>query len=197
MQHDTFTEKISLWLDDELSPAEITELQNHLTQCTACQQVHQTMVRVHHLFQTASAIMLEPAPGFSGRVEYRLAHHRPQKSWHLWLGLSVLLLGSLFFFAAGAMVGWLTLINSGGLLIDPGTVYYSLGILGGLVNDIRAAVNLGGMGLKVAWLIMGQPLFWIYVLVAIGLTGLWAGLMQSLYRRASITTQLFMLITNL
>ncbi len=191
MQHDTFTEKISLWLDGELSPAEITELKGHLAECPTCRQVHQAMVRVHYLLHQASAVMLEPGPNFSSRLQTRLAHHRPQKSWHLWLGLGVLLVGSLFFFAVGAVLGWLNLMNTNGALVELGPIYYSLANLGGLVNNVRAMVNLLGIGVKVAWLTMTQPLFWIYVLLTMGLTGLWVRLMQSLYRRVPLTVQFF------
>ncbi len=191
MQHDTFTEKISLWLDNELSPTEISELKAHLAGCPKCQQVHQAMLKVHHLLRDASVVMLEASPDFSSRLQSRLAHHRPQKSWHLWLGLSVLLLGAFFFFAIVAMLGWLSLMNTSGTLVELGPIYYGLASLGGLINNVRAMVNLLGMGLKVSWLTMTQPLFWVYILLAIGLTALWVRLMQSLYRRVPLTTQLF------
>ena len=191
MQHDTFTEKISLWLDNELSPTEIRELKAQLAGCPTCRQMHQAMVKVDRLLHDASTVMLEASPEFSSRLQTRLARHRPQKSWHLWLGLSVLFLGSLFFFAVGALLGWLSLISSGGTLIELGPIFYSLASLGELVNNVRAMVNLLGMGLRVAWLTMTQPLFWVYILLAIGLTALWVRLMQSLYRQAPLTTQLF------
>lgn len=191
MQQDTFTEKISLWLDNELSPTEISELKAHLAGCPTCRQVQQAMGRVHHLLHDASAVMLEASPDFSSRLQTRLAHHRPQKSWHLWLGLSVLLLGSLFFLAVGAVLSWLSLMNTGGALVELGPIYYGLASLGGLVNNVRAVVNLLGMGVKVAWLTMTQPLFWMYILLIIGLTASWVRLMQSLYRRVPLTTQLF------
>lgn len=190
MKPDTFTEKISLWLDDELSPAEVTELQQHLAGCPACQQVHQTMVQVHSLLHQASTIMAEPAAGFTTRFESRLAHH-PQKTWQMWLGLSVLLLSTLTFFAVGAILAWLSLVGASSNLIDLSAVYYGLALLGATVNDLRALANFAGIGLKVALLTMLQPLFWLYLFVAIGLGALWVRLMQGLYRRAEIPVQLF------
>jgi hypothetical protein len=103
----------------------------------------------------------------------------------------VLLLGAFFFFAIVAMLGWLSLMNTSGTLVELGPIYYGLASLGGLINNVRAMVNLLGMGLKVSWLTMTQPLFWVYILLAIGLTALWVRLMQSLYRRVPLTTQLF------
>jgi predicted anti-sigma-YlaC factor YlaD len=190
MKHDTFTEKISLWLDDELTPAEIKELQQHLTGCPACQQVHQAMAQVHNLLHQASTYIVEPAPGFTTRFESRLAHS-PQKSWQMWLGLSVLLLSTLGFFAVGAILAWLSLVGVSSNLIDLSAIYYGLAFLGATVNDIRALANFAGIGLKVALLTMIQPLFWVYVFMAIGLAALWVRLMQGLYRRAQIPAQLF------
>ena len=190
-QQDRFTEKISLWLDDELNPTEIAELEHHLAGCPACQQAHQAMIRVHDLFHNASTYLVEPGPGFSTRFQTHLAHHQPQKSWQLWLGLSGLLLGSLFFFAVGAVLGWIALLNTGGTLLEISTVFYGLGILGETVKETRAVVNLLGMGFKVALLIMSQPVFWVCVLAAIGLTALWVSFMQSLYRRAPVGIQIF------
>jgi anti-sigma factor RsiW len=190
MKHDIFTEKISLWLDDELTPAEISELQQHLARCPACQHVHQAMAQVHSLLHQASTYVAEPAPGFTSRFDSRLARH-PQRSWQMWLGLSVLLLSTLSFFAVGAILAWLSLVGASSNLIDLSAIYYGLAFLGATVNDIRALANFAGIGLKVALLTMLQPLFWVFVLVAIGLAALWVRLMQGLYRRAQIPVQLF------
>jgi hypothetical protein len=38
---------------------------------------------------------------------------------------------------------------------------------------------------------MGQPLFWGFIIIALGLTGLWIRLVQSVYRRETVTVQLF------
>ena len=134
--------------------------------------------------------MAEPAPDFTTRFESRLARH-PQKSWQMWLGLSVLLLSTLSFFAVGAILAWLSLVGVSSNLIDLSAIYYGLALLGATVNDVRALVNFAGIGLKVALLTMLQPLFWVYVFVAIGLAALWVRLMQGLYRRAQIPAQLF------
>ena len=81
--------------------------------------------------------------------------------------------------------------GAGSNLVDLSLIYYGLSFLGTTVNEIRALVNLAGIGFKVALLTMSHPLFWIYVLVAIGLAALWVVLMQALYRRAQIPVQLF------
>ena len=191
MQPDPYTEKKSLWLDDKLNPTEIVELQHHLAGCPTCQRLHQAMLQVHDLLYNAAAYLVEPTPGFSSRFETRLAHHQAQWTWRTWLGLSVLLLGTLLFFAVGAVLGWLSLVGVSSALFDVSVLLYGLGFVGATVNLLRTWLNLGGLGLEVALLTMRQPLFWVFVLVAIGLAALWVRLMQSLYRRVPTTVQLF------
>ncbi|MEW5957388.1 MAG: zf-HC2 domain-containing protein [Chloroflexota bacterium] len=185
MQHDTVTEKISLWFDDELNPAEITELQHHLAECPACLHTYQAMQRVHHLFQTASRLLVEPAPGFVARFETRLAYHRPHGRGHMWLGLGVLLLGTLVFFCIGMAMGGAALVGAGSNLLQVSTLFYGLGLVSEVVDQTQLYLNLAGLGLSVALLTMRQPVFWGLVLLAIALAGLWVRLMRQIYRRAS------------
>lgn len=191
MQHDTFTEKISLWFDEKLEPAEITDLQHHLAECSACQHTYQAMRRVHNLFQTASTSMVEPVPGFVNRFEARLAYHRPRRRWHMWLGLSVLLFGTLIFFTIGAVVGGTALMGAGSNLLHVSTLFYGLALLGETVDQLDFYLNIAGLGLKIALLIMRQPVFWGLVVVAFALGGLWVRLMQQIYRRAPAMIELF------
>jgi len=191
MQHDTFTEKISLWFDDELSPAEVTELQHHLAECAACQHSYQALQRVHDLFHAASMQGVEPDPGFVTRVETRLAHHRPASRRQIWLGVGVLLLGTLIFFTIGAVIGGAALVGAGSNLLQVTTLFYGLGLLGETIDKAELFLSLVGLGVRVALLTMRQPLFWGVVLVAIALAGLWVRLMQQIYRRAPAIVELF------
>jgi hypothetical protein len=189
MNHDTFTEKISLWLDDELSPSEAADLQTHLTKCPSCQQVYQAMQHVHHFLDNASRLMAAPSPGFTTRFEARLAQNTA-KRWHAWLGLGVLLISTLLLVTVGAIVGGVTLISISTVLLDTRALYEWLGMLGGIVNQIRAYINLSGLFLKVAFITMSQPLFWLYVAVTLGLTWLWVRVIQMVYRRAPVNVEL-------
>jgi predicted anti-sigma-YlaC factor YlaD len=191
MKHDTFTEKISLWFDDELNPTEITELQHHLAECPACQHTYQAMQRVHHLFQAASTFWIEPSPGFAPRFETRLAHYRPGSRWHMWLGLGVLLLGTLVFFTIGAVVGGTALMGAGSNLLQVSTLFYGLGLVAEAADTARLYLGLADLSLRVALLTMRQPVFWGLVLMAIALGGLWVRLMQQIYRRAPMMIELF------
>jgi hypothetical protein len=190
MKHNSFIEKISLWLDNELSPAEVSELQTHLTTCLACRQTYQAMQRVHEFLHKASTFMVEPKPGFSARFEARLAQP-PVRRWHTWLGLVVLLISTLLLTTVGGAVVGLTLIGTGTTLLDMRTFYEWLGTLGEIVNQIRAYINLGGLFFKIAFIIMSQPLFWVYVVVAIGLIWLWVRVIQLAYRRTPLTIEIF------
>jgi hypothetical protein len=189
MNHNSFIEKISLWLDDELNPAEVSELQSHLTTCSACHQTYQAMQQVHQFLHQASTVMAEPNPGFSTRFEARLAQP-PAKRWRTWLGLVVLLISTLLLTTAGVAVVGLTLIGTGTALLNVQTFYEWLGTLGEIVNQLRAFVNLGGLLFKVAFIVISQPLFWVYVAVTIGLIWLWVRVIQMAYRRTSITVGL-------
>lgn len=191
MQHDTFTEKISLWFDDELSPAEITELQHHLAECPACEHSYRALQRVHNLFHTASRHLVEPDSGFVSRFETRLAHHHLPGRRQMWLGVGVLLLGTLIFFTIGAVIGGAALIGAGSNLLQVTTLFYGLGLLGETIDKAELFLNLAGLGVRVALLTMRQPLFWGVVLVAIALAGLWLRLMRQIYRRAPAMVELF------
>ena len=93
MAHDTFTEKLSLWLDNELGPAEVTQLQAHLNECAECSRVYQAMQRFDSMFRAAATHMVEPQTGFSARFEARLVQQQQAKRWQTWAGVAVLLVG--------------------------------------------------------------------------------------------------------
>jgi hypothetical protein len=190
MKHNSFIENISLWLDDELSPAEVSELQTHLMTCPACRQTYQAMQQVHEFLHEASMVMAEPSPGFNTRFETRLAQP-PAKRWHTWLGMVVLLVSTLLLITAGVAVGGLTLIVTGTTLLDMRTFYEWLGTLGEIVNQLRAFINLGGLLFKVAFIIISQPLFWVYVAATLGLIWLWVRVIKLAYRRAPLTIEIF------
>ncbi|MBN1219810.1 MAG: zf-HC2 domain-containing protein [Anaerolineae bacterium] len=190
MTHDPFIEKISLWLDNELSPQEITELQTHLSRCPICQQSYQAMQQVDQFLHQASTVMVSPPPGFNTRFEVRLARHNA-KQGRLWLGLTVLFLGTIIFAIIGAVVGGAILMGLSSAWLNWPTLYYLLGELGGIVNQMRALINLSGLFFTVAFMAMREPLFWGYVAVTIVLAATWVRVMQLLYRRAPLPAMLF------
>jgi hypothetical protein len=109
----------------------------------------------------------------------------------MWLGLVVLLISTLLLTTVGATVVGVTFIGTGTALLDMQTFYEWLGTLGEIVNQIRVYINLGGLLFKVAFIIISQPLFWVYVVVTIGLSWLWVRVIQLAYRRTPLTIEIF------
>lgn len=189
MSQDTFTEKISLWLDNELSPAEITELQAHLAGCVACQQTYRAMQQVDTLLRRASTMMVSASPGFSHRFETRLLYHQTTNGGHLWLGLAVLLLGTVFLFIIGGIMAS-ALVSTGINLLGVDTLYSGLASFIESANLVRVWLNLIGLVVKACLLTMSQPLFWGYALLAAAMTWLWLRVLKSVYRPASVNLEL-------
>jgi hypothetical protein len=137
---DSYTKKISLWLDDELNPTEVTELKAHLAGCSTCRQTYEAMRRVDHLLHTAATVMAVPSSGFVERFEMRLVQYRPDKPWRIWLALGGLLLGTLFVFSAWAIVGGVALVGVSISLLDVGLLYQWLATFIESVDMLRGYV---------------------------------------------------------
>lgn len=189
---DMYTEKISLWLDDELNTAEIAELHAHLAACSQCQNAYQGMRHVDQLLVNAARVMVAPLPGFTHRVETRLAHHHPTKVWQIWLALGALVAGALIFLGFWAVMGGITLYGLGTSLLDTGLVVYGMAVVVDTADNFRFLLNLGGLVLKTSILTMKQPVFWGCVVVAVAMTGLWVRVMQALYRRGTAVVQMML-----
>lgn len=189
MTHDIFTEKISLWLDDELDPAERAELQAHLSGCPTCQQAYQAMQRVDHLFRDASTMRVIPQSGFTQRFEARLARQRVYHPKRIWWGLSVLALGTvLLLLIAGVTVG--AMVSTGVSMLGVPALY---GWLAGFIettNTMGVWLSLASTFLKVCLRTMSQPLFWGVVTLALGMSWVWLRLLQKIYRRTVVTVEL-------
>ena len=192
MRNDTFAEKISLWLDDQLSPAEVAELEAHLVDCHHCRHIYDGLRRVDRLFQRAAGHMVAPSPGFSQRFEARLAHRQPVKSWQIWAAVGALFLGTVVIFGAWAILGGLTLVNASAMLFDAGTFYRGFVALIESADGIRILVNLGSLFLKASFIMMQQPLIWVGILITMSLIGLWVWLMRGIFRRAMTPAKLLL-----
>jgi predicted anti-sigma-YlaC factor YlaD len=181
MEHPTYLEKISQWLDNELPPAEVTELQTHLSQCSTCQETYLAVRRADTLLRRAATIMVEPTPGFTTRFDNRLASHRLRRPWQAWLALSVLLLGSFSLLTAGALIGGVALLNIWANLLNVQISYYLLGQLGQLVYQTRNLVTLITVLLQLGFTVVTHPLFWVSLPGAGALGWLWLRLMKTPY----------------
>ena len=190
MEHDTFTEKISLWLDEELSAPEVAELEAHLAGCPACQQTHQTMQRVDTLLHSGSKVLIAPAPGFVQRFETRLAQQQTREQGHVWLGLGVLLLGTICLFILGGVILY-PFVSAGVNMIGLSALFVWLAEFIESANAVGLWLRLVGLFLKASFITMSQPLFWLGVLGAVGVAWLWLRLLKLAYRRIPTTIELF------
>lgn len=190
MNYDTFSEKLSLWLDNELNPAEVADLETHLARCTGCQQLYEQMRQVDHLFQTAAMEMITPAVGFSQRVEARLVYHRPASPWQMLLAMGSLALGTLLFLGVVVASGLTSLdfsfATSGALL------YQGVISLIDSVDNVRVGLNLITLFVKACVITMQQPIFWALALLTLGLSWLWLRVMKALSRREHLTAELIL-----
>jgi len=185
MKNDKFTEKISLWLDNQLNPNEVTELETHLNDCVACRQTYEAMQHVHGLLRSAATRMVAPNPGFTQRFEARLAHPQPAtRLWQLWLTIGVLFLGTFFIFGLWLIGGGITLVGFSSYVLDARLLNQWLYALIDSIADLRLALDLGTLLLKTSYLMMGQPLFWGGVIATVSLIGFWVWMMRALSRRS-------------
>jgi hypothetical protein len=189
MGHDIFTEKISLWLDNELSPAERAELQAHLTDCPTCQRTLVALQRVDSLFRNASAVLVAPPPGFTQRFEAHLAQQRAYNPTRVWWGLAVLLLGTVLLLLIGGVMVGVTVSEGVSILGVPALYGWLAGFIE-VTNTMGVWLNLAGTFLRACLITMSQPLFWGGVALALGMTWLWLRLLQKIYQRTVVTVEL-------
>lgn len=192
IQTDSYTEKLSLWLDHELSAAEVAELQAHLSGCPVCQQTYQAMQRVHALLGLAAAEVAAPAAGFAERFETQLAQRQVAHPSYPWLGLAALSLGTVFILAVcGTM---LTIsVRAGANLVSVNILYLWLVDFIQSANMLGVWVSLGSSLLRACFITMNQPLFWVSAVAAAGLAWLWGRLLRLIYGRASVPVTLRLL----
>lgn len=189
---DEYTEKISLWLDNELSANEVTELKAHMTTCPACRHTYQVMKHVDTMFRRAAKVMVTPPAGFTQRFETRLVQHRNIKPWQIWLTVSALLFGVVFFFAAWAVVGGVALISMSTSMLDVGRLYHLLTVVIESVGSFRVFLNLWSLALKAGFIILSEPLTWGFMVVGLATVGLWVRVMQTLARRVGATVEMLL-----
>jgi predicted anti-sigma-YlaC factor YlaD len=192
---DAYTEKISSWLDNELTEAEAVDLQHHLRQCPTCQTVYQEFKQMDEWLHRAALVMVAPAPGFTGRFETRLAHHHPHQRLHLWLAVLGLALGAIFILAATALFGGVAIysLSASAPAINGQLAHNGLVYLINSANTARFFLGMGWLFLKTSLLTMQTPLFWGLVVVAAASAWLWVRVMRSLLKTGVAATAKLML----
>jgi len=179
MERTTFTDKVTLWLNDELSPAEIAELEAHLAEHPDDYDTYLAVRRADSLLRTAAMLVVVPERGFTARFERRLADYKPRRAWQRWLALSVLMLIAVVLVSVGAIIGGVTLLNTWATIIDMQIFYYWLGMLGQTINQARALIELGGVFLKISLIAISYPAFWVTIPVTGVLAWLWLRLLTT------------------
>lgn len=185
MSKDAYTEKISLWLDDELNPAEVAELETHLVSCSNCRQLYQAMQQVDDLFRTAAMSLVGPGPGFIQRFETRLIQYRTGRPWQIWLGLGALLVGSFLLFGAWAIAGGIALMTVITSLLEINLFLQWLEQFIVSAMSVRLIFDLGALFLKAGVVLMSQPIFWLSIFIALAMSGLWVRIVRQLSQRTA------------
>lgn len=169
MECDKYREKISLWIDEQLTADEVRQIEAHVAACASCRAALDSLRRLDRLLSAAP--MIAPAPGFSQRFQTRLAtRRRRRRTWAGLLTLSgatlLLVLGAATLLAISGLSLWGNL-PVGGLLPQ----------VTGLLLDVGQAM---AVFLNLAWLIVSalarglrHPVFIAYVATTTVLIAAW------------------------
>jgi predicted anti-sigma-YlaC factor YlaD len=170
MECETYREQMSLWIDHQLAPQEIQELESHAATCPSCRASLDAFRRLDRLL--ASAPMMSPATGFTARFQYRLTTRRRRR--RTWAGLFTLLIATMIL-----SLGAVTILAVSGL-----AVWETASATGLLSDGISLLLDLGKVAvaaLKLAWLILSaltqgirHPVFIAYALATAILMAAWA-----------------------
>lgn len=129
MECNNYQEQMSLWIDNQLTPNEIREIEAHTATCLTCRTSLEALKRLDRLLNAAP--MVSPTPGFSSRFQARLAtRHRRRRTWAglltLTLATLVLVLGAVAVLTISGLALWgnlpisLILPQATSLLLDLG-----------------------------------------------------------------------------
>jgi predicted anti-sigma-YlaC factor YlaD len=165
MECDAYQERMSLWIDSQLTEDEIQQIEVHTAACASCRASLDALRRLDRLL--GAAPMMQPVPGFAGRFQARLDTRRRRR--RTWAGLLVLTLATLVL-----LLGAMALLATSGLAL-----WGNLAITGltGLLLDLGKAMVVF---LNLAWLILSalarglrHPIFIAYVAATVILIAAW------------------------
>ena len=174
---DEYTDKIILYLDGELTPAEVTDLELHMASCPACEAEFEALTKLDRLF--AAAPMVAPPPDFVATFEVKLEQRLNRRKTLAGATLIGLLLTVLL--GVGMWYGVTQKVN----LLDLSQIFHLIGFLSPLAE-------VDGIIIKVLWLtangllaLTRHPVFWGYVTVSVGIVSLW----MQILRRVNLSQQ--------
>ena len=190
MAEDKFTEKLSLWLDNELEEAEVAQLRAHLKQCTTCQKTYSEMQHLDQWLRGVATVMVSPSGEFSRRVEAGLAQVQPQRAWQLWLAMLALAVGAVLIFGVWGLASGITLYGIGLTLLDVRLVHEGMLNIITTADNLRLYLAISGLFLKTGLITMQQPLFWGLAIVAVSAALFWIEMLRRLAQRGANTVGL-------
>jgi len=179
MKCNGWQDKMSYWLDGELSPVEAEELRVHLADCGDCQASLDAMRRVDDVLRFAPTV--SPQPGFTARFQKRL-ESRQQRRRSSWIGVVILVL------VAGALSGLvlvLGLMSGLGLLQLVSTAEvgkYGLELLSVAASAAGSILNAMFIALKAIGHVLVHPVFVGYAVVTAFLFFVWTQVLRKRFR---------------
>lgn len=170
MSHQPYFDWMQLALDGELKPELRAQLEAHLQACAQCTTIWQALGEVETLLATAPIV--SPRPGFTGRFNARLRQQRSQP--RAWLGVLVL---GFSVVGAAAIVLPLTLGLVWPLVqfiaqpATPAALFDNASAVSQTLLTVGAALWASARAL--GEFAVGTPLFWLLTLGVLLATALW------------------------
>lgn len=174
---DEYTDKIILYLDGELSPAEATDLEIHMASCSACEAEFEALAKLDRLF--AAAPMVVPPPNFVSTFEVKLEQRLNRRKTLVGATVIGLLLTALL--GVGLWYGVTQKVN----LLDLGQLFHLLSFLSPLVEVAATVLKVLSLTAGGLLALTRHPVFWGYVTVSVGIVSLW----MQILRRVNLAQQ--------
>jgi predicted anti-sigma-YlaC factor YlaD len=169
MKCDTYQERMSFWLDDQLAQDEIRQIEAHAATCPSCRASLDALHRLNRMLSAAP--MVSPVPGFTARFQTRLVSRRRRR--RTWAGLLTLTLATLALFVGAIVLLVISGLAVWGNLPVSGLLPQATGLLLDLSKATAASLGL-------AWLIVSalarglrHPIFIGYVTATAILIAAW------------------------
>ncbi len=171
---DKFIAKLPQYLEDGLSESESIELETHLADCAVCQAEFDALTRFDRLLTSAPPVA--PPANFVHNVEVRLEQrlHRRRTI------IGTLVIGSLLMVISAIVVSGI--FGSGSVLwqvLGNGETWTALvDVLSGISIIGSVALKIGLTIIRVVEDLVRHPIFWGYMMFAVGALWLWVQLLR-------------------
>lgn len=174
---DEYTDKIILYLDDELPPAEAAALETHMASCPACEAEFEALAKLDRLF--ASAPMVVPPANFVATFELKLEQRLNRRRTVAGAIIIGLLLAALL--GLGTWYGVTQRVN----LLDLSQIFHLVSFLTPLVGVAETFLKVLSLTASGLLALTRHPVFWGYITMAVGIISLW----MQILRRVNLSQQ--------